>query len=326
MNLIRQILYRNKDISRKRLEKHVKLNNLNEALSINEVTRSAPASIVKFALRGVDKEYIDICDTKCTKLTVNTNKKYFANTKRQKDVVVFYIHGGGFCTGFPEQASYLLKALMRYFGCDCIAPKYPLSPENIYPTAIDTLYNIYTQIQNTYKNIILIGESAGANLAVALMLKLRDNSKKQPACAILPSGFYDLTREGFATKENEKLDPSLSNIVLKYMGIAYTHGKNISDINKELLQNPYVSTIYACLKDLPPMFFSVCKDEILYDDTLKMVENCQRDNVSYQLHETKNCFHAYAIMGEFFTESKKSTISIVKFIKEKTPIKPTFSK
>ena len=326
MNLIRQILSYEKEKKKLTNKKKQNTKDIYKSLSINDSARKAPQSIAKFVMRDIETSPIIIENTPCLHFRMKKNRKYFAKTTPQKDTTVFYIHGGGFCSGFAEQGIYLIKVLMKNFGCDCIAAKYSLSPEYIFPKALDELEKIYYKIKKQYKNIIILGESAGSNLAIALMKRLKSKRKTLPSCAILPSGFYDLSRECFCHKENEKSDVSLSNNQLKYMGLLYAFGENIGpDMDYEILQNPLISPVYAKLTGFPPLFFSVCKDEILYDDTIEMVKNCQRDNVKYVLHESKKCFHAFGILGDFFPESSKVTKEVIKFIVNNTDLKISYS-
>lgn len=327
MNLIRQILSYEKEKKRLTNKKKQRIEDIYKSLSINDTARNAPQNIAKFVMRDLENNEITIENTSCLHLKIRENRKYFANTALQKDIAIFYIHGGGFCSGFAQQGIYLIKVLMKFFGCECIAPKYPLSPENVFPKALDTLENVYLKIKKQYKHIILLGESAGSNLAVSLMSILKSKRKPLPTCAILPSGFYDLTRRCFCHKENEKTDVSLSNKQLKYMGLMYAFGENITpDIDYGILQNPLISPVYASMKGFPPLFFSVCRDEILYDDTLQIVKNCKKDNIQYVLLESEKCFHAYGIMGDFFPESSKVTKEILKFIINYTELKISYFK
>lgn len=321
MNLVRKVLCFEKEKLINNL-KNAKSNNIYELLSITDQYRTPPQKLKRFVMRDIFSEDIKTKDYTFLKLTPNFNKKYYKNTIPQDNLCVFYIHGGGFCTGFPEQGIYLLKRLIKEFGCDCICARYPLSPENIYPSAINTIEKIYNKISLNYNKIIIVGESAGANLSVSLMLKLREKRKNFPVCLILLSGFFDLTRKIYIHKSNENKDPSLFDQQLKYMAQAYLHGDKIPQrTNISRLKSPAVSPVFARLNNFPPCFFSVCKDEILYDDTIKMVENCKRDKVVFQLHQAKECFHAYAILGDFFPESSRTTKKIIKFILDNTTIK-----
>ncbi len=327
MNLTREVLIAEKQKYLTKMLNTSKINSIFDVITINKSTRSAPSNVVKIALHDVICNDTTICDTPCKVLEIDTTKKYFKFTKPNSDNLVVYIHGGGFVNGFALQGTFIMKAMMKYFGTKCIAIDYPLSPENIYPTALEKLYDIYIELLKTYnaKNIILIGESAGSNLVISLMLRLKQNKIHLPACAVLPSGFYDLTCSNKSYDYNSYTDPSLTKLELEHMAIAYVNGDNLN-VDKNKYKDPQVSPVFANLEGLPPLFFSVCKDELLYGDTITMVEKCKAQNVTYFLHESEKCFHAYMVLGEFFPESKRSTLKAVDFIASHTNIKLAYDK
>ncbi len=325
MNLTRQVLMADKQKYLLKMANIKNIQSIHDVLSINKSTRSAPSNAIKLALIDVKCTDITICDTPCKLLEIDKTKRYFKYTTPLNDVVVLYIHGGGFVNGFALQGTFIMKAMMKYFGAKCIAVEYPLSPENIYPTALDKLCDIYTNLLKTYnsKKIIIVGESAGSNLAVSMMLRLRDNKICLPSCAILPSGFFDLTCQNKSYDYNSYADPSLSKIELKHMAIAYINGDNVN-VDESKFKDPFISPVFADIHGLPPMFFSVCKDELLYDDTRLMVEKCKTHNISYYVYEAKKCFHAHMVLGEFFPESKTATRKAVDFICDHTDLKLSY--
>ena len=326
MNLVRKILSFEKEKAKAMLDNSKNPSNIYEVLTINDLYRTPPQKLSRFVMRDMISKDIAIGKLRYLHLKANYERKYYSNTTPQ-NICIFYIHGGGFCTGFAEQGVYLLKSLMKHFGCDCVCPRYPLSPEKTYPKALDMIEKIYDCSLSQYKRIVIVGESAGANLVISLMLKLRAKRKKLPDCALLLSGFFDLTRTLFIHKNNEISDVSLHDSQLKYMAYSYLFGENISpNKNSERLKIPTVSPVFARLNNFPPLFFSACKDEILYDDTLKMIENCKRDNITHQLYSAKECFHAYAILGDFLPESSRATKKMIKFITDHTKIQSTYSK
>lgn len=326
MNLTRQVLSSQKQ---KYLLKMANINNItsiHDVLTISKQTRSAPSNAIKLALLDTRCSNTSICDTPCKVLEIDKTKHYFKFTVPNNDIIVLYIHGGGFVNGFALQGTFLMKAMMKYFGAKCIAVEYPLSPEHIYPTALNKLCDIYTHLLKTYdpNNIIVIGESAGSNLAVSMMLKLKHEKISLPSCAILPSGFFDLTCQNKSYDYNSYTDPSLTKIELKHMAIAYINGDNL-DVDESEFRDPLVSPVFADIQGLPPMFFSVCKEELLYDDTRLMVEKCKAQNIPYYVYESKKCFHAHMVLGEFFPESKSATRKAVEFVCNHTKIKLSYS-
>jgi len=163
-----------------------------------------------------------------------------------------------------------------------------------------------------------LGGQTGLNIAMELEEQgyLKENNIKQPKMAILASGYFDLTNTGESYTLNENTDPLLTKTQTSYMSTAYLIGNQVKLLPPKALSNPLISPIYADLTGLPPMYISVCEDELLYSDSLKVYNNCLRDNVKAKFHTNKNCFHAYLILGDFFLESKKATIDCCNYVKK----------
>ncbi len=307
MSLTRALLKLNKELTIK------KINNKKEKLPFLTVTdvieldeRNVGDVVKKIALIGVDVTTKQYGGLNCSYLSKKKGSKYFKSTPSRDDYIFVYIHGGGFCNGFALQGAFLMKAIMRRIGCASISPEYSLSPEKRYPTALNELYEMYLDIINDYKpnKIIIGGESAGANLCMALLMKLRDNNKPMPLCALLSAGYFDLANSGKSYVSNEERDVSLTNLQTPYMSQAYLCGDKPSKDYKKYLTDPYVSPLYGDFKNLIPMFFSVCSDELLFDDTLIVYDKAKQYNKCF-LHISKKCFHGYMATGDFFKESKR---------------------
>ncbi len=292
------------------------LTSIHQALSINE-TRDAPYIIKKIAFSNLKIQKQTIANVNV--FSINPKKtKYFANTTMLNDYCLLYIHGGGFVSGFALQSAYFIKSFIKQTGIKALAVDYSLSPEVVFPTALNQIYDVYLQLIKTYKpkNIVLMGESAGANLALSLMLKLRNSKKPLPKMGILASGYFDLTNSGKSYYLNAESDPLLIPPQTALMATAYVAGNCILPLAKEELVNPYISPIFANLKGLPPLFISACEDELLFSDSETIYNNCLRDNVKCKFNITKNCFHAHLILGDFFAESKAVTEDCCNYVKQ----------
>lgn len=317
MDVTRKLLKAKKDINKKRLSNIEHFSSIYDILEINDNSRNAPNVIKKIALANLKVTNIKLSNVKCIKFEPK-HTKYFSKTTMHNDYVFLYIHGGGFANGLAEQGAYFIKSFMRQTGICTISVDYSLSPEVLFPTALNEIYNVYLELLKTYKHnkIIVGGESAGGNLALSLMLKLRDNNKPMPKMAVLASPYLDLTNTGESYTQNENSDPLLTKKQTSFMSTAYIVGNKVELLPKNAFINPLVSPIYADLTGLPPMFISVCEDELLYSDSLTLYNNCLRDKVKAKFHTNKNCFHAYLILGDFFIESKNATKTCCDYVKK----------
>ena len=92
------------------------------------------------------------------------------------DKIVYYIHGGGFVGACTKARMPFVSTLAKRFGYNVFSIDYRLAPEFRQPCAVNDCLDGYRYLLARYKpeNIVLLGESAGGNLVVALSLLLRE--------------------------------------------------------------------------------------------------------------------------------------------------------
>ena len=224
--------------------------------------------------------------------------------------IILYLHGGGYVCGTLEYAKGFASILAAECGMRVYAADYRLAPENPYPAALDDAEDAYTfLLESGYPNekIIIAGESAGAGLAYALCLRLKDKGIKLPAGIIAISPWCDLTLSGESYDTNKDADPSLTKerVILFsdcYVGAYGADGvkKSFKDVreeigNKELKKNPYVSPIFADLTGMPPSIIFAGKDEILLSDAVNMAAKLKEYGCSADLYLKDDMWHAYLL-------------------------------
>ena len=99
------------------------------------------------------------------------------------DTVIFYCHGGGYMTGSCLYARSLTMKLAKYTHHDVFCCDYRLAPEHPYPAALEDALAAWEHILtqgHAPQNIIVAGDSAGGNLALALTLTLRLKNMELP--------------------------------------------------------------------------------------------------------------------------------------------------
>lgn len=316
MKVIRRLLKLRKELDLKK-KSNGRFNSIYDVLEINDNLRNTSQVIKNIALKELIVTPLTIANVPCFKMQPNFKHKYFSKTPSNPEILFIYIHGGGFVNGFAEQGAYFIKAIERRIGCVAIAIDYKLSPEVTFPFALNQIFNVYKDIIKNHKpnKIILGGESAGGNLCLALMLKIKDENLPYPKLAIISSGYLDLTNSGISYVINEESDVSLSNTQTPYMSTAYMIGNKVKILDKEILKNPFVSPIFGDFTGFPPIFFSVCTDELLYSDTITAYEKCKASKVKCKLSTNKECFHAYLALGDFTDESRIASNEMAKFVK-----------
>lgn len=142
--------------------------------------------------------------------------------------MIFHIHGGAFFVGSIKTHRAFLSEVAERTQMQVLHLNYPLSPEARYPDALDAIYDVYSTLLDQgvlAKDIIVSGDSCGANLALALCLRLKQEDLEMPSGLMLLSPFLDLTLTSESLRYNEKLDALLSVEALE-TGISFYLPKN----------------------------------------------------------------------------------------------------
>ncbi len=100
---------------------------------------------------------------------------------------VFYFHGGGFCTGSLDLVDPICRLLANRSGCVVISVDYRLAPEHPYPAAVTDAYVAISWVGGygegfgvDTSRLAVVGDSAGATVATAACMLIRDKSLGEP--------------------------------------------------------------------------------------------------------------------------------------------------
>ena len=183
--------------------------------------------------------------------------------------VYLHIHGGGFMLGRPYHQDEALVALAKTCEVATLSVDYRLAPEDPYPAAPDdceaaAIWLVENSKREFGSEVLLVGgESAGANLSVVTLLRMREKHAFSGfSGANLVYGVYDLTMTPSARNWGEE-----RNLILTTKLVEWFHRNYVSD---EKLSDPDVSPLYADLSDMPRALFSVGTLDPLLDDSLFM--------------------------------------------------------
>jgi len=196
-----------------------------------------------------------------------------------------------------EQHWNFVFSLVKYSGYTVVFPDYPLAPQYCYKEVFKRMEVIYRELTEKHlaENIILMGDSAGGGLALALAQKFRDDHVVQPAHIIMLSPWLDLSMVNPDIPEIQKMDPFLSAIGLKAAGKAYAR-----DIS---VQNPMVSPVYGEFHDLGKLSLFTGTYDILSADARKLKNICEEQGIEISYFEYPRMVHDWMLLG--FPESKQ---------------------
>jgi epsilon-lactone hydrolase len=228
--------------------------------------------------------------------------------------IIIYLHGGGFVFGSPKSHRQHLIRLARMCSSQVIAIDYGLSPKYPYPHALEEIQEVWEELvskkQLDPKHIVLMGDSAGGGLALASTMRFRDAHLPQPACVVLLSPALDATFSGESYAQNVTKDSILNMRKLEFFARSYAqhHSRKI----------PFISPVYADLKDLPPLLIHAGSDDLLLSDSQTVAKNAARDGVDVSLFISEGMWHGWHFFASYIPEAKAAMRSVAEYVKSYT--------
>jgi len=185
---------------------------------------------------------------------------------------IVWLHGGGWVIGDLDLEDAALRRLARFSRVRIVSVDYRLAPEHPYPAALEDAEAVFCWLYQSggdalcaRRRIALGGASAGANLALAAALRLRDRGGPMPDFLLLMYGAYSGATDSESGRAFGDGSYGLTAPAMDYFWRCYA-GKDAA------LADPYVAPLRADLRGLPPVFVNYAELDILRDDSLALIE------------------------------------------------------
>ena len=207
-----------------------------------------------------------------------------------QQATVLHFHGGGYVLGSAKSSVEYASRLSRTLNGPCYTVDYRLAPEHPYPAAFDDAFSAYRGLLASGVDpatLFLSGESSGGGLALALAAALRRAGLPLPAGVIAICPLTDLTLSGPSVKANSGNDPAANRETLSNLVASYFQGHEPTD--------PMVSPLFADLADLPPVFLSAVRGEVLESDTTRFAERAKAAGADVRLKMVEDSVHVFTL-------------------------------
>ncbi len=215
----------------------------------------------------------------------------------ETDGAILYFHGGGFVLGSLETHHRMMRLLAIESRTTLIGVDYRLAPEHPFPAPLDDCVESVRWLEKNGPptlgldagRIVLAGDSAGANLALGALLKLRDEGHPLPAGAGL---FYGCYWARLGTPSHLKYGDGAYRLSSEEMGWFWRnylgdHGRG----------DPYAEPMNADLGGLPPLFLNYGEVDPLADDTRELVTRLDQAGVVHECVAYPGLVHGFLQMS-----------------------------
>ncbi|HBO15437.1 MAG TPA: lipase [Porticoccaceae bacterium] len=213
---------------------------------------------------------------------------------------LLWIHGGGYCFGAMENDDQLVRDMAKRVGSVVVSVEYRLAPEDPFPaplndcsTALQWLFDNADGLSVDPSRIAVGGVSAGAGLAAALSLSVRDNMTIKPMFQFLLCPMIDdrnVTPSSYSITDERVWNRNSNSIAWRY----YLGQKNSGETADSESVSGYMAASRALnLKDLPPAYIAVGSVDAFVDENREYAERLQSADVEVQFEVFEGGFHAF---------------------------------
>ncbi len=191
-----------------------------------------------------------------------------------------YLHGGGWTMFSLDTHDRLMREYAARSGLIVAGVDYALSPEAKFPTALGEVVRVIRWLEQEGRSVgvdpsrlLMGGDSAGANLALAAGIALRDDKEGSPIHGLLLN--YGVYARELSTGAVETYGGPDFMLTGAEMEIFWT---NYLDRQADAA-NPLVSPILADLAGLPPAFLVIAQCDVLAEQNVQMAHRLREADV-----------------------------------------------
>lgn len=240
------------------------------------------------------------------------------NEKGEQDKVILHFHGGAYIMRYFDYYRIIAHKYAKISNANVCSLDYRTAPNHTFPDALNDALKVWNWlIESGYqeKNIIIAGDSAGGNLALALTMTLRDQGHKLPKGLVLMSPWTDLDQKGDSYNYNVHKDPIFGKHWWKKEPKAeQMHHLIRSYAGNTDYKNKYLSPAYGEFNDFPPMLIQVGSYEVLESDSIIIYKKAKEAQVEVKFSSYYGMFHDFQMLLNILPESKDAWNEVEQFI------------
>lgn len=229
--------------------------------------------------------------------------------------VLLFFHGGGYCSGSITSHRRLVTEAGRAARSRTLAVGYRLAPEHPFPAAHEDAMKAWQYLVGqgiAPERIAVGGDSAGGNLTITLINRLRAAGKASPSCAWLISPWTDLTMSGASLALKDAVDPIIHKGYLEELATAYVP----AGIGRT---DPLISPLFSELRGFPPTLIQVGSAETLLDDATRLAAALAVADVPVALEVWPHMIHAWPLWNARLEDGRKALEQAGEFINRWLP-------
>ena len=243
---------------------------------------------------------------------------------RKKDArngTLLYLHGGGWVFGSIDTHLGAMARLAELTRFSVVGIDYGLAPQAPFPAGLNDAGWAWRWLRATPGPgmdgpWVVSGDSSGANLALSMMLDLRNAGEPLPDAALLFYGVYSADHKTASHKRCGDGRFGLSTEKMAWYRQHYLSG------HRQDPSDPRVSPLLAQLEGLPPIFMNATGLDCLRDDSVLLAQRLSAAGVPHQFKMIDGVTHGFMQMSSELPEARAAFGEAAAFLNTVFPPHP----
>jgi len=206
---------------------------------------------------------------------------------------ILYTHGGGFAVGSSASHRKLAGHLAKHLGVTAVVIDYRRSPEHPFPAQIEDATAVYGELLGRGlkpQNLVTCGDSAGGNLAISTVLKLRQDGAPLPGAVIAFSPWLDMELVGKTLQTNEATDALVKKPIIEAMSGMFLGEKGSRT-------DPLANPLKADFEGFPRLYVNAGAAETLLDNATDLAARAKAHGVDVTLSVVDGMQHVFPFLA-----------------------------
>jgi acetyl esterase len=233
-------------------------------------------------------------------------RRYIPQSLNNPRLGFVWMHGGGWMHGDLDVYDGVARAFANELGCEVVAVDYALAPEHPFPEGFDDVWNVLQWAVDEYGDVVVAGDSSGANLAAAVAIRARNAGIRVAAQLLI----YPVLESSDATPFKQQFRTRYSPFVGQetFGESTWERIRWIWDVyvpDPALRESPFATPMRAqSLRDVAPAVIITAEHDILRGEAEGYADRLRADGVPVELIEFPGQIHGFLQMRGVLTDAR----------------------
>jgi len=224
---------------------------------------------------------------------------------------ILHLHGGGWTFGNNETHLGAMARLAEDTACTVIGIEYALAPEAPFPAGLNECTQAWRWLRSKDDSALpwfVAGDSSGANLALTMLIDLREGGEQLPDAGLL---FYGVYANDLSTPSHRSFGRGDFGLTSARMAWYMANYQGTNQAGAALRR---IFPLEADLQGLPPLFITAAGLDPLRDDSIELIKRLSKTNTLFEFQEYPGVIHGFMQMSLVLPEARAAFSDAANFI------------